>query len=345
MTTRFASGFGRAPFRQAALAATLASAAPIAAHAQTVSLASPDPYGIYTIQGENDAVSTQKGTSDRYYTSGLRLGWTSPEDILPAGLDNLGHVVMGQGRQRIALGLQQSIYTPDNTQIALPPTRSRPYAGVLIGTATLINDTALSRSTFGIQAGVLGPWALGRQVQNGFHDIIGDTENRGWDTQRSNQPIFQVDASRTWRLPVIGAYGIGVDVLPAVSAEIGNLRDSVMLGSTLRIGQGLDSDFGVSRISPGLSGGDAYRNTRTFAWYAFAGVDGQAVGYDALLDGSTTDYARPSKIWDVGEMQAGLALLYHGVRLSYTQTWQTQEFRGQKAGLFNFGSLALSAKF
>jgi lipid A 3-O-deacylase len=33
-----------------------------------------DQQSIWTFQVENDAVSTLQGTSDQYYTSGLRLG-------------------------------------------------------------------------------------------------------------------------------------------------------------------------------------------------------------------------------------------------------------------------------
>ena len=51
------------------------------------------------------------------------------------------------------------------------------------------------------------------------------------------------------------------------------------------------------------------------------------------------------RIFDVGELDAGLAVMWKGVRLSYTQTWQTPEFDGSKAGLFNYGSLAASVRF
>jgi hypothetical protein len=34
-------------------------------------------------------------------------------------------------------------------------------------------------------------------------------------------------------------------------------------------------DFGASRLLPGLSGEDAYVQTRSFAWQVFGGVDGQ----------------------------------------------------------------------
>jgi len=306
-----------------------------------------DPYGTWTLQGENDAVSTQKGTSDQYYTSGLRIGWTSGTDNQPPAISNLNRAIWGEGMQRISLGLQQSIFTPRGTQLNPPNPQDRPYAGVLLATANLISDTELSRSVFGVQAGVLGSYAGGYQVQNGFHSLISDTPNRGWSHQLPNQPILQLQASRIWRFPVISAYGISVDLLPTVAAAGGDFRTYAQAGGTIRIGQGLDSDFGTARISPGLDGTDAFKGTRTLAWYGFAGADGQAVLYDATLQGSTFRSGEPhvSKIWDVGEFEAGLAVIYHGVRLSYTQVWQTPEFNGQRSGLFNFGSLALSAKF
>ena len=65
--------------RIAASAAIMSLAAVAAAHAQGAP-PQPDLDSIWTIQAENDAVSTLKGTSDRYYTSGLRIGWTSGAD-------------------------------------------------------------------------------------------------------------------------------------------------------------------------------------------------------------------------------------------------------------------------
>ncbi len=305
-----------------------------------------DPYGTWTLQAENDAVSTLKGTSDQYYTSGLRFGWTSGTNNQPPAISNLNSFIWGPGTQRIAIGLQQLIFTPRQTQVSQPAPGDRPYAGVLLATVNLISDTDVTRSVAGIQAGVLGSYAGGYQVQNGFHSLISDTPNRGWSHQLPNQPILEIDAGRTWRLPLITRYGISADVLPEVSGEAGDFRTYAQIGGTVRIGQGLDSDFGTPRITPGLDGTDAYKATRPFVWYAFAGADGQAVAYDATLQGSTFRSGEPhvSKIWDVGEFEGGAAVLWHGFRLSYTQTWQTNEFQNSKA-LFNFGSVALSAKF
>lgn len=306
-----------------------------------------DPLPTWTFQVENDAVSTLRGTSDQYYTSGLRLGYVSPTDLVPAPIARLGRNVWGDGVQRISLDVSQSIFTPRNTQIDPPDPRDRPYAGYLRATGALIQDTDQHRSVLALSLGVVGPQALGRQVQNGFHSIISDPQNRGWSSQLRSEFAFELLSERVWRFPLYRLGPLETDALPAVTLGVGNVRDYAQLGLSVRIGQGLGSDFGAPRIRPGLSGSDAYAQTRPFAWYLFAGADGQAVAHDMFLDGNTWRDRGPhvSKKWYLGEFQAGLAVFYRGVRISYTHTWQTEQFNGQKAGLFNFGSLAVSAKF
>jgi lipid A 3-O-deacylase len=295
-----------------------------------------DQQSIWTFQVENDAVSTLQGTSDQYYTSGLRLGWTSGQDAVDP-IAAWGHAIWGGGTTRLSIDLSQSLFTPRGTQIDPPDPQDRPYAGELIVTGGLIHDSSWTRDVVSVSLGVIGPAALGEEVQNGFHNIIGDTPNRGW----------QFLGQRSWRLPIADLGFMDADVLPSATASVGDIRDYVQLGGVIRFGQGLDSDFGTARIQPGLNGADAYTNVTPFAWYGFAGVDGQAVGYDVTLDGSTFRNSTPSvsRIWDVGEFEAGAAILVYGLRVTYTQTWQTQEFRHAKSGLFNFGSLAISAKF
>jgi hypothetical protein len=305
-----------------------------------------DTDSIITIQVENDAVSTLKGTSDQYYTSGIRVGWTSGADAI-APVAQFGHDIWGGGTTRVSIDITQSLFTPRDTQLDPPNPLDRPYAGELLANFGLIHDSAITRDLVALSLGVVGPSALGEEVQNGFHSIIGDTSNRGWHYQVGDQPAVNLLVQRTYRLPVAQFGPIETDILPSVTAAGGDVRDYVQAGGEARIGQGLGSDFGTSRIEPGLNGSDAYTNTRPIAWYAFAGVDGQAVGYDVSLDGSAFRNNTPSvhRNWDVGEIEGGAAILLYGLRVSYTQTWQTQEFRGAKAGLFNFGSLTLSAKF
>ncbi len=335
---------GRASRRNVLIMAVLC-AAPTVARA----LPPEDPNAIFTIEGENDAASTLKGTSDQYYTSGERLAFTTPTDDAGVArpIQNLGHMIWGDGVQRVEIDLSQSIFTPRDTQISPPDPDDRPYSADLIAGFHLLTDKDTSRSFVGVDLGVLGPYAQGEEVQNGFHDLIGDTRNQGWDYQLPNSPVFQVDAGRIWRLPIYEVYGISADALPHAAGVVGRLRDEVMLGGQLRLGQGLDADYGVARIEPGMNGFDAYVRRRPVTWYVFGGVDGQAVAFDETIDGSTFRNPSPhaDRIWDVGEIEAGAAVIYRGVKLSYSQTWQTQEFTGARSGLFNFGSATLSFKF
>ena len=99
-------------------------------------------------------------------------------------------------------------------------------------------------------------------------------------------------------------------------------------------------------MRPGPSGGDAFKPTRPFAWYVFAGADGRAVLRDGTLEGNI--YQRSASVKKspfIGELQAGVAVMAWGVRLTYAHTFQTQEFRHQKGGIHQFGSLNASVRF
>ncbi len=301
-----------------------------------------DKASIWTFDIENDAVA---GT-DRYYTSGLRIGWTSPTGVLPDPVAALGHAVWGDGTQRIAIDISQSIFTPSNTQISPPDPTDRPYAGELTGNFSLIQDSERTRSVLGFDLGLVGQGALGEQVQNGFHRLIGQTTNKGWGAQVPNEPLVELFAERTWRLPVAQLGGLEADVLPDLAGGVGNQRVYGMAGMLLRIGQGLGADFGAARVRPGLSGSDAYVQITPITWYIFAGGDGQLVGYDATLNGPAFQSGPSVALTPlVGEAEAGLAVIAYGVRLSYTETVQSAEFHHQRGGLFQFGAITLSAKF
>jgi lipid A 3-O-deacylase len=306
----------------------------------------PQPGSTWTIQGENDAITTTPGGSDRFYTNGLRLGWTSGTDGVPDAVAHASRVVWGDGITRISFNITQQIYTPADIRRTTPDPRDRPLAGYLAGTFSVLHDTEHSRSVVAVTVGMTGPAALGRTVQNGWHELIRIPINKGWGSQLPNEPQLQLLAERTWRVGLARAGGLETDLLPSLTAGVGTVRDYIQTGFILRLGQGLERDFGVARIRPGVTGGDAFAAAPGVAWYVFAGANGQAVARDLFLDGTLWQRsAHVRRNWFLGAMEAGVAVIWHGVRLSYTQTWQTQSFRGQRGGLFNFGSVAASVHF
>ena len=194
-------------------------------------------------------MSTYKGTSDEYYTSGLRVGYTSGTNGVPGFLQRFDHAVWGDGVQRVSIDLSQSIFTPRNTQINPPDPRDRPYAGYLRLGGALIHDTDTARSLLGLSVGIIGPDSGARVVQNGFHSLIGDTPNRGWSSQLQDEPAFELLAERTWRLPVAQFSSLEVDTLPAVTAGVGTVRDYIQLGASIRLGAGVGAATSAPRAS------------------------------------------------------------------------------------------------
>ncbi|HEX7390279.1 MAG TPA: lipid A deacylase LpxR family protein [Acidiphilium sp.] len=304
------------------------------------------PAGIWTIQDENASISTQSNT-DRFYVNGFHLGWTSHESAVPSWLADFGHAVLGAGEQRISIGLTQKIFTPEDTVAIDPPLRDEPYAGSLLAEFDLIQDTAHTRTVLGFDAGVFGRDAGAEIVQNDFHTVIGQKGTHGWAYQLPSEPAFDVLLSRTWRVPLGGSGGgIEADVLPQFSAMVGTTEIYAQPAVTFRIGQGLDSDFGAPLLRPGPTGSDAYRPTRPFVWYVFGGIAGKLVGHDEYLQGTDFETSRSVDPYRaVGQFEAGVAIIWRGIRFSYTQVFQTRRFYGQNGGVHEYGSFAVSARF
>jgi len=304
-----------------------------------------DPSGIYTLQIENDAFSIP-GT-DRYYTAGQRLGYVTPTGALPGVLANLGHAVFGQGAQRLEIDLQQEIFSPVDTQVYNPNPDDLPYSGNLALHATIITDTAGTRSLLGASAGVVGPAALGQTIQNGFHSIIGDTANKGWHYQLRNEPVLDFSGGRIWRadLAQFGNGAVTLQALPQVTGQVGNTEIYAQGGAILRLGSGLDSDFGPAVMSPQMTGTDAYTPTQPFVWYIFGGAVGRLVAHEISVQGNDFQTSRGVTLTPYqADLEAGLAVIVFNVRLSATEVFETPEFH-HEAPAFQYGSIALSARF
>ncbi len=307
----------------------------------------PDPRGTVDFVLENDSLKLLGPPTDRWYTSGVRLGWTSAEGGLPdplAWVDERLAGLLGPANTRWRLALGQNFFTPVDKGRRDPDPRDRPYAGILYGTIGLDRRTQDTLDRFELQFGVVGPASFARQTQEGVHDIIGDPDVRGWNRQLRNEPVFNLNAERIWRVPVAET-GFGeADLLPAADAQLGTVRVAASAGVRVRFGQGLGRDFGAPRIRPTIADAPAPVG-EGFGWYVFGGVGGYAVGHDISLDGNVF---RGSRSVDrkpfVADLELGAAVFWQNIRLSYTQVWRTKEFVGQR-DTFTFGSVSLAFSF
>lgn len=301
-----------------------------------------------TFSYENDLL----GGTDRYYTSGLQIAARSPASDPPGllrWLDQRLDALGWGGDVRWGFGIGHQIYTPRDTLTPRPDPRDRPYAGFLYGALVLQRQEGQrALSTFELQAGVVGPSALGEFVQNNVHDLIRDFSANGWDRQLKDEPALNLVFERIQRLeaPRLGRFEI--DALPALTLSLGNVATYAGAGLTLRVGQGLDADFGPPRIRPALVGSAFFepRAGGEFGWYVFAGGQGRAVGRDIFLDGNSfRDGPSVPRRAFVGDLSAGLVVHWRGVRLAYSQVFRSEEFYGQRGGAQSFGSVGFTARF
>ncbi|WP_183265568.1 lipid A deacylase LpxR family protein [Acidocella aromatica] len=302
--------------------------------------------GIWTLQDENASVSTSQPT-DRYYVNGFHLGWTSPEGKVPDFLADFGHALLGEGTQRISVGVVQQLYTPNDTKLTNPNPNDEPYAGYLAATVSLIQDTPNTRTVLGMSAGVIGRDAGGEIVQNGFHSVISQNGTHGWAYQLPSEPAIDFSAARIWRVPVTHlSNGMEADMLPQISAMGGLTEDYVQPALGFRFGQGLDADFGPSLLATAPSGADAFNQTQPVVWYVFGSAAAKVVGHDEILQGADFQSSRgvdPYRV--VGTFEAGATVIWRGVRFTYTQVFQTNRFYHQEGTIHGYGSFSLGFTF
>lgn len=314
----------------------------------------------FIITEENDTFAH----TDNHYTQGLKLSWVSgdlktyaedqrlPDFVLPY-LGILPFVNNEDQQYNVALSLGQNIYTPQDTQTEAPQPDDRPYAAWLYVSLALHAKTPDQLDTFETSLGMVGPSAIGEQIQNNFHNIIGVEHAEGWKNQIHDEPGIMLTWQRTLRTRRVDlGRDVAWDFLPHFSATVGNVLTQAAVGFESRFGYRLPWDFGTSLIEPGggVSAPAAPNDLRLnphpqFGVHFFVGAEGRAVAHNIFLDGNTWQ-SSPSvdKNILVGDVMAGVGLVLGRAKLTYTHVYRTEEFIKQNRAQM-FGSISISVTF
>ncbi len=297
---------------------------------------------LWLIEYENDLVAGE----DRYYTSGIRLQRIAEARDAPGWLASVARRFPGFSEADAlpyAFSINHNIFTPADIENPAFPPDDRPYAAwlnVAFATGTL-QPRGADRVRVGL--GVVGPAALGEQIQKGVHELMNAPEPVGWDTQLRNEPTLLVGYDRIRRL-LDGRRdnGVGVDLTGFGGVTLGNAYTNVAGGLFARLGYNLANDYGPPRITPAVSGSGYFQPGQDRNWYFFVGTEARAVGRDLFIEGNTfggrdgVDVRR----W-VNELFAGFHYSHDRFRLAYTHVWRSREFEGQISGQ-DYGSIAIS---
>lgn len=290
---------------------------------------------------ENDTVADQ----DRAYTGGIGVTYTSGANQVPEWSMSLARFLpffSEEGELRYALGVGQSVFTPEDLSRKVPDPDDRPYAGWLYGSAALMSKVDRSLETVELTLGLIGPGALGEQAQSFAHEVLGDGDPEGWDSQLDDELALTLSYEKRWLNVVTFSENWGFDFQPHIDLTAGNVFTYAGAGLTLRFGSHLQSDYGVRRVRPGVNAA-SYRTTFDgFRWNAFAGIEARAVAQNIFLDGNTfTDSASIDKKDFVYDVSAGLMMQVNNISLGYSMVYRSKEFDGQDEEDI-FGSLNLS---
>jgi len=300
----------------------------------------------FTITEENDLFG---GGSDKHYTNGIRFTCydmaKKPFETITT-INSLAPLVEMNETTRMYFSLGQNLYTPEEITQKDPNPSDRPYAGFLygsVGTFTF-NDNYLDELE--VTLGIVGPAALGEQIQKEVHEIVHSPEPLGWDSQLRNEPAIIISAQRT--MPEFKADCIGslfYRVAPHIGASLGNVYTHVNTGVTLQLTSNRWQATPL-RVRPAMPGIGYFSTQKgTFEWSAFIGVDARAVARNIFLDGNSfKDSPSVNKKHFVTDLNAGFTMSYSGIQASYTLNWRSDEFNGQN-GKTLFGAITLGFKF
>jgi hypothetical protein len=312
----------------------------------------PASPGLLNAVEENAAASAHG--DDRHYTNGIKLSYTTgplgENSILnapihwPGDCTFLFHRQTGNTDDRLEwTTLGQSIFTPQDHFASNPSLNDRPYAGWLYTGANFIQDfDAKQLTSLEFLAGIVGPWALGRQAQNTVHSLFGEQLVRGWSHQLSNEFGFAVSWDRKWRFNHELGQGYSWEIMYDAGITAGNVFTFADAGFLVRWGRGLKADWGPEMITPGYSGTSYFAGARAgvkFGWDWFFGTQGRAVARNIFLDGNTFQNSRSvSKEPVAADLIVGVELFsVKTFRFGFSLVFRTPEFSRQR-GMDNFGS-------
>lgn len=180
-----------------------------------------------------------------------------------------------------AYSLGQSLNTPSDIKIENPSLLELPYSALLAASNSYITVTPDYADIATTTLGVVGPMALGEEVQSFVHGIIGANDPKGWDTQIKNEVVFSFNRGRSYRAWTTQSDNF--DLLANGSVTVGTIESSVDVGAFIRYGNNLERShpttlLASSRISNPIA---------VDGWYVFLG---SRIGYmlnNIAIDGNT----------------------------------------------------------
>lgn len=288
--------------------------------------------------------------TDKGYTNGVKFSAIYQVNIEEYTYLTIPFIDDKANNHFVTFSLAQEIYTPEDTNATEPIPDDQPYAGWLyVGMALHQADESQS-DTLELQLGVVGPAALGEEIQNGIHEKTGSEIANGWDNQLHNELGILLAYEHRWRNVTDELFwGLNADAIPFAGFALGNVHTYASTGATVRFGWNVPHDFGKSVVHPAQEAGlPAFnkgdkRYHPKWAFYFLSAFDMYAVARNIFLDGNTFQESQSVDDRDylLGEFTAGFGIDYGSFHFALMNTHNTKDFPLDSMG-YSFGSVSLS---
>jgi lipid A 3-O-deacylase len=267
----------------------------------------------FRINYENDFFTA----SDRDYTQGILIEKVHPAFSRFPLVKLLWHPKFSE--IKYGLAIEHNAYTPVLIDRYAIQYGDRPYAGVLMLKTFLIatNYDRKQLISVSFSTGLIGPDAGGEQMQKTIHHWVDYIQPQGWHNQIQNDLVlnYQVNVEKE-----IFQYEKHFSVSAFGSARLGTLSDKLSGGFSAELGN-FQSPFNQGATLK-----------HKLQWYIYGQILGNAIGYDATLQGGVFNHTSVYTIAgaDINRFtlqnKFGIVLIFPSCYLEYYHTGLTEEF-------------------
>ena len=289
---------------------------------------------------ENDLFSFPGGSTDRYYTNGMRIDYFFKKESrkFPSSL----LLKISEDKNIYSWGLAQYMFTPSQIDIETVQYDDRPYAGALFAIHAL-NSYDYSKKiklTSEFYVGVIGPLSLAEKTQIAIHGLFNYTKPEGWKNQVPNDIIINYNLRLEKEIVYIPEKLFITGIIETLT---GTLYNSMGAGFSLRVG----------RINNFLEE-KTESNTREkkSQFYVTLKPTVRVIYYNALLQGGVITNSKKSpdgymlnkdQIERINVFtEAGITYTRPKMNISLMQKMRTAPFKGGNA--VEFGSISIAFK-
>lgn len=266
---------------------------------------------------DNDLYTSSK--NDMYYTNGLELFY---------------RFITQNNNEKISkeiteFRIGQYLYNPRFINEEAVDINDRPFAGYLFaeaGKSFFYKSESVLKTDF--QLGFVGPNALGQELQEGFHKIIGYKKVYGWENQIHNALGLQAHVMYSKKM-FPSKHNDFVDLHFQSEANLGTIFTGVSTGFMARFGFKSLTPIYDSNMHDASVSSEAQSNIREFYFYMAPSVNYQF--YDATIEGSMFNDTSPIT-FDLVPLrfngEAGLKYRYNNFNISYSFLYRGRELKG-----------------